>query len=163
MAANLLGSKGGWLSSLARRVASKQQQQQQGEQHRESVSESAHEVGNLSIMFPLAPAWHAAAAPGGDASAAAEAGGPAFLHLSCADAPAAAGRQPALRRLPSDAGFFDRDCADLTLNKSPKPEAPSGYRAWYLLLREKDDLKDMNEGWAPRRGEPTGSHTSSGS
>ena len=143
LAQGMLGSKGGWLSSLARRVASKQQQQQQGEQH----PDPAHLDQNHPTLFAM-HALHAAATEGRDQDR------PVRPNLPFADIPTSG--RPALRRLPSDAGFFDQ-LEDLTMNKSPKPEAPTGYRAWYMLLREKVHLKDMNEGWAPRHNGPSGS------
>jgi len=137
--AAILGSKGGWLSSLARRVASKKQQ----EQHLDAdgaagaAGGSHHPPAIFVLPSELQEPAAGASAPG--------ASGPC-LSISIPSFSGAS--RPALRRLPSDAV-----CADLALNKSPKPEEqPTGYRAWYLLLREKDDMKDMNEGWAPRRG-----------
>ena len=67
---------------------------------------------------------------GAGAGAGVEGSGPASarsLHV---------GGGAALRRLPSDAGTMDRACVD-TCCPSPRPhEVPTGYRGWYLLLRD---------------------------
>ena len=123
----LLGSKGGWIQRMVLGFQQKQKtaapaaggslftSQQQASQKDEAVAGSHNNPAGpaAQIVMPASSTR-------------------LVIDTDCAPAPLRA----CLKRLPSDAGMIDCDNADIH-HKSPKPdEIPTGFRGWYLLLRE---------------------------
>ena len=104
------------------------------------TNEVAMRWGAPSLVLVLPP--HAAARSGGGegegegTGVGGEGGGGGAGPASHSSRAVRVGVGAALRRLPSDAGTLDRACVD-TCCPSPRPhEVPTGYRGWYLLLRD---------------------------